>query len=322
MVSTSRREALLDSPQIAVLDRFDIFLMHTTGLCTVVHHSALLCSSAEKHPARGIFAAPEGPRRRRAREDLSQGYAAVQAALRHRRHGSDGPTMHEGQATSPSDPPLLPGSPKNEPLPGHVSHAAVHSSRALQPSCTPQDSEEQESCAQLGRPGTGAQRAITFLLDSEEQIEYSQGPERGTRRAMCLLDSEEQNRLSQQPESGAQQVICLPDSDEPDERIHHPDVGAQQPTRLPDSEGQDGPGMPAGTRPSNGPSREQMQQASAEGLLHGLEDAAGGIDEDICNHSHAEEEQSEEEFENSIAHLAPAKQRELRDLCIPWASDK
>jgi hypothetical protein len=65
-----------------------------------------------------------------------------------------------------------------------------------------------------------------------------------------------------------------------------------------------------------------MQQASAEGLLHGLEDAAGGIDEDICNHSHAEEEQSEEEFENSIAHLAPAKQRELRDLCIPWASDK
>ena len=305
-----------------------LFLRDLTFICihlsceARLHPPALLCSSAEKHPARGIFAAPEGPRRRRGREDLSQGYAAIQAARRHRKHESDGPAMHKGQATSPSDPPLLPGSPEDEPSPGGDSHAAVQPSRAMQPSFTPQDSEEQEEGAQPSRPETGAQRAITFLLDSEEQDGSSQGPERGTRRAIYLPDSEEQNGLSQQPEGGAQQIICLPDSEEQDERSHQPEVGAQQPIWPSNSEGQDGAGVPAGARPSIGPSREQMQQASAEGLPHALEDAAADMDVDIHEDSCAQEEQTEEEFEASIAHLPPAKQRELRDLCIPWASDK
>lgn len=282
-----------------------LFLRDLTFICihlsckARLHPSALLCSSAEKHPARGIFAAPEGPRRRRGRKDLSQGYAAILAALRRRRHESDGLAMHEGQATSPSDPPLLPGSREDEPSPGGDSHAAVQPSRAMQPSFTPQDSEEQEEGAQPSRPETGAQRAITFLLDSEEQDGSSQGLERGTRWAIYLPDSEEQNGLSQQPE-----------------------VGAQQPVWPSDSEGQDGAGVPAGARPSTGPSREQMQQASAEGLPHALGLAAANMDVDIHEDSCAQEEQTEEEFEASIAHLPPAKQRELRDLCIPWASDK
>ena len=286
------------------------------------HHSALLCSSAEKHPARGIFAAPEGPRRRKGREDLSQGYAAIQAALRRRRHESDGPAMPEVQATSPSDPPLPPGSPEDEPSPGGDSHAAVQPRRAVQPSFTPQDSEEQEGGTQPSRPETGAQRAITFLLDSKEQDGSRQGPDHGTRRVIYLPDSEEQNGLSQQPEGGAQQLICLPDSEEQIEHSHQPEVVAQQPICLPDLKGQEGAGMPAGARPSTGPSREQMQQASAVGLPHAMEDAAADIDVNIHEDSRTQKEQTEEEFGASIAHLPPAKQRELRDLRIPWASDK
>ena len=286
------------------------------------HHSALLCSSAEKHPARGIFAAPDGPRRRRGREDLSQGYAAIQAALRRKRHESDGPAMREVQATSPSDPPLLPGSPEDEPSPRGDSHAAVQPSRAVQPSFTPQDSAEQEGGTQPSRPETGAQRAITFLLDSEEQDGSRQGSDHGTRRVIYLPDSEEQNGLSQHPEGGAQQPICLPDSEEQVEHSHQPEFVAQQPICLPDLEGQDGAGVPPGARPSTGPSREQMQRASAAGLPHALEDAAADMDMNIHKDSHTQKEQTEEEFGASIAHLPPAKQRELRDLRIPWASDK
>lgn len=247
--------------------------------------------SAEKHPAKGIFARVEGPRRR-TRDVLSDQVRAWQARLHGHQPCSN--TTHVPQKpSSRSQDPALPDTLRQQPSDIEVFSESEEASQGRQslggddppgiarPGAAThsqfmlQDSEEQETM-QLPRPGSGAQRPI-FLLDSEDQDGLMQ-PDR--------------------TESPGQHTI-----------------------HILDSENQDPPDQP-GRASLPGPCVEGDGSAQAAA---GCEESASKIQATGAV-SHQEgppvrEAQTEEEFEAGIAHLPAKMQRELRGLQRPWHFD-
>ena len=255
-------------------------------VCPCVHRSA------EKHPAKGIFARVEGPRRR-TRDVVSEQVRAWQARLHGREPGFDSPHAQRAHVT-PSQDPGLPDAVRERPSHveepsqreeasqasqssgGDVAPATARPGAATQQRFMLQDSEEQEDIQQT-RPGSGAQRPV-FLLDSEEQEELMQpdSTESPGQRIIQILDSEDQDRLHQPG------VISLPGPSAAGESSDLAAAGREEPA----------------------------SEAAAIG-------AASHQQQDVL----VQETQTEGDFEAGIAHLPAKMQRELRGLQRPWHFD-
>lgn len=152
-----------------------------------------------------------------------------------------------------------------------------------------------------------APRQPFILQDSEEQEDLVQPtrPRSGTQRAILLLDSEEQEGLDQ-PDAWAsprQRFIAIPDSEEQDDAL------------LPG-------GSPAPYEPAAEASDGRVGEIKGCASEGPPEAPAADMDTSRGDHNRKQKLQTEAEFEANIAHLPPARQRELRELHTPWARDR
>ena len=172
---------------------------HLSGhILTLLHPAytimgATLCRSAEKHPAKGIFAPAEGKRRRRPTWRRQEGDTATGAVQVNEASSDGSPARLEGLLEASASPcgavsrrlqlSRDSGSAAADAQQSPVmlrdleeqgeGRQAAGSWGALQQPILLQDSEEQDAAVQPSRYSSGIQ-TVPFLLDSEDQVDTVQ----------------------------------------------------------------------------------------------------------------------------------------------------
>ncbi len=160
--------------------------------------------------------------------------------------------------------------------------------------------------------------------DSEGGPPASARPRAATQRPNLLQDSEEQEDWQQPLPGGAPQRPFLPPESEDQDGLSQPDrpESTAQPTIELSSEEQDKHIQPGEPLPALSPIREGAEHGDAINAGSALHAAASHAKDRQQGTAPVGETQEREEFEHSISHLPPGKQRKLMELRVPFLFDR